>query len=338
MRTTILGTACFLVLGQTFTILSAQEGALAQQPANASSIQSGPMSADNLRPTYILGPGDQIIIRAFEMEEIGERPVLIDGDGNINVPVVGVIHAAGLKVSQLEASLIVALKKYVKEPRVTINIVQFRSEPVFFVGAFQRPGIYPLQGRRTLVEMLSAVGGLQPNASRTIKVSRRKEIGSIPLPNAIPTPDGKGSTVRISLGSLRDNVNPAEDIVLEPFDVVTVEKAELIYVNGALGHVGGIDLQEKDSMSVTQLVTMAGGLRPEARPEKARILRPVLNTSKRAEIPLNITRIMEGKDTDFAVMPNDLLYVPAKSGFTLDSKSILILVPLAVSLSVLLTR
>ena len=332
--------AGFLILGFTTATLPAQEANRAQQPASAQSVQTGPMSADNLRPTYVLGPGDQIIIRAFEMEEISERPVLIDGDGNINVPVVGVIHAAGLKVSQLEAALIVALKKYVKEPRVTINIVQFRSEPVFFVGAFQRPGIYPLQGRRTLVEMLSAVGGLQPNASRTIKVSRRTEIGSIPLPNAVPTPDGKGSTVRISLGSLRDNVNPAEDIVLEPFDVVTVEKAELIYVNGALGHVGGIDLQEKDSLSVTQLVTMAGGLKPEANAEKARILRPVLNTSKRAEIPLNITRIMEGKDTDFAVMPNDLLYVPTKSGFrqTLDGKSVLVFVPLIVSITVLLAR
>lgn len=335
MRTAIICTVALMSFGQLVS-LRAQEGIAAPRAGGP----QGTMSADNLRPSYILGPGDQIMIRAFEMEEISEKPVLIDGDGNINVPVLGVVHASGLKVSQLESNLIVSLKKYVKEPRVTINIAQFRSEPVFFVGAFQRPGIYPLQGRRTLVEMLSAVGGLQPTASRFIKVARRNEIGSIPLPNALPSADGKGTSVRISLGSLRDNVNPAEDIVLEPFDVVTVEKADLIYVNGALGHVGGIDLQEKESLSVTQLVTMAGGLKPEADGPKARILRPVLNTSKRAEIPLNISRIMEGKDADFAVMPNDLLYVPAKGSFkqSFDSKGVLVLLPIALSISLVLIR
>ncbi|MCU1260530.1 MAG: polysaccharide export protein [Bryobacterales bacterium] len=323
--------AVIAVFGQIAATLSAQEPTAANPTAA--------LSSDSLRPSYVLGPGDQILVRAFEMEEIGERPMLVDGDGNLNIPVLGIVHAAGTTVAQLEAKLIVLLKKYVKEPRVTITIVQFRSEPVFFVGAFQRPGIYPLQGRRTLVEMLSAIGGLQPNASRYIKVSRRKEVGSIPLSNAVSTPDGKGSSVRISLGSLRDNVNPAEDIVLEPFDVVTVEKAELIYVNGAIGHVGGIDLLEKDSMSVTQLVTMAGGLKDTADPTKARLLRPVLNTSKRAEIHLNVERIMAGKDTDFPVLPNDLLYIPTKSGFKQNlGKGLLIALPIGITLAVLLTR
>jgi polysaccharide export outer membrane protein len=297
------------------------------------------MAADNLRPSYVLGPGDQILVRAFEMEEVGERPMLVDGDGNVNIPLLGIVKASGMTVAQLEARLVVMLKKYVKEPRVTITIVQFRSEPVFFVGAFQKPGIYPLQGRRTLVEMLSAIGGLQPNASRYIKVSRRKEVGSIPLPNALVSADGKVSSVRISLGSLRDNVNPAEDIVLEPFDVVTVEKAELIYVNGAINRVGGIDLLEKDSMSVTQLVTLAGGLGPTADPAKARLLRPVLNSSKRAEIPLNLARIMEGKDSDFPVLPNDLLYIPTKGGLRGSlGKGLLVAIPITTTIAVLVTR
>ena len=73
-------------------------------------------------------------------------------------------------------------------PQVTVTVVQFSSEPLFFVGAFKAPGIYPLQGRRTLVEMMSSIGGLQPNASRRIKVTRRKEFGEIPLPNAVRSP------------------------------------------------------------------------------------------------------------------------------------------------------
>lgn len=306
----------------------------AQPPAQ----QTAP-AGEALRPNYVLGPGDQIMIRAFEMEEIGERPLLIDGDGNINIPRLGVVHAAGLTVPQLEAHLATLLRRYVQQPQVNIQITQFRSEPVFFEGAFVHPSIVALQGRRTLIEMITAVGGLLPNASHYVTVTRQKAVGSIPLPNAVSSPDGKVSTVTISLASLRDDISPAENIILEPYDVIRAERAEYIYVNGAIGRVGGIDLLEKESMSVTQLVTLAGGLRPEADPTKVVVLRPVMNTSKRAEIPLNLNRIMSGKDTDFPLLANDLLYVPQKGGLKTNlGKAALIGIPLAVTLAITLVR
>src|SRR5262249_40512368 len=135
--------------------------------------------------------------------------------------------------------------------------------------------------------MLSSIGGLQPNASRHIKVTRRAEYGRLPLPGAIDDPEKKVSTVEISMGSLRDNVNPAEDIVLEPYDVISVERAELVYVNGEVSKVGGVELGERDYMSIAQAITLSGGLTRNADPSKARILRPVLNTSRRAEITID---------------------------------------------------
>lgn len=281
----------------------------------SSGAQAFGASVERLRPNYVLGPGDQILIRAFEAEEISERPFRIDGDGFLNLPMLGKVKAGGLSVEQLENTLIELLRKYIRQPQVTVTVVQFRSEPVFFVGAFKAPGIYPLQGRRTLVEMLSAIGGLQPNASRRIKVTRRKEFGPIPLPNAVESNDGKVTTVTISMGSLRENVNPAEDIVLQPFDVISVERAEMVYVNGEVGRIGAFELGERDSVSVVQLLTMAGGWSRDANPAKARVLRPVLNTSRRAEIPLNVKRIFEGKDSDFPLLPNDLLYIPKASSW-----------------------
>jgi polysaccharide export outer membrane protein len=295
----------------------------AQQPAAATPQQTQPpvgaslpdASTERFRANYLLGPGDQILIRANEVEELGERPFRIDGDGYLNLPLLGRLKAGGRTVQQLEEELVRLLRTYVRQPQVIVTVVQFRSEPVFFVGAFKAPGIYPLQGRRTLVEMLSALGGLQPNASRRIKVTRRKEFGPIPLANAVETPDAQGVTVEISLGSLTENVNPAEDIVLQPFDVITVERAELIYVNGEVGRVGSFELNERESMSITQVITQAGGLTRDANPEKARILRPVLNTSRRAALPVNLKRVLEGKDRDLPLMPNDLLYVPRASGW-----------------------
>jgi protein involved in polysaccharide export with SLBB domain len=157
--------------------------------------------------------------------------------------------------------------------------------------------------------MLSSVGGLQPNASRHIRVTRRSEYGTIPLPNAVDDPEKKISAVEISMGSLRENVNPAEDIVLQPYDVISVERAELVYINGEVGKVGGIELGERDSVSIAQALTMAGGFGPNANRGKVRILRPILNTDRRAAIDVDVSRVLQGKDNDVPLLPNDMLYV-----------------------------
>jgi polysaccharide export outer membrane protein len=264
---------------------------------------------DSIRPNYVLGPNDQILIRAPQAEEINDKPFRIDSEGNINLPIIGRLRASGLTIQELEAEIVKRLREFIREPQVIIAITQFRSEPVFFVGAFRSPGIYPLQGRRTLVEMLASIGGLQPNASRHIKVTRRMEYGPIPLANATEDPEKKMSSVEISLGSLRENVNPAEDIILEPYDVISVERAELLYINGEVNKINGIELGERDSMSILQALTISGGFTRDANRTKVRILRPIVGTTRRAEIDVDVKSLLEGKENDFPLLPNDLLYV-----------------------------
>ena len=291
-----------------------QQGQNPQRPAENNPNQQPPALArelpqDAIRPNYVLGPNDQVLIRAPQAEEINEKPFRIDADGNVNLPLLGRLRVGGMTVQELEVDLVRRLREYIREPQVIVTVVQFRSEPVFFVGAFRSPGIYPLQGRRTLVEMLTAIGGLQPNASRHIKVTRRAEYGAIPLPNALEDSEKKISTVEISMGSLRENVNPAEDILLQPYDVISVERAEMVYINGEIGRVGGIELGERDSISVVQAVTQSGGFLRDANRSKVRVLRPIENTNRRAEIEINVKHVFEGKDNDFPLLPNDLLYV-----------------------------
>jgi polysaccharide export outer membrane protein len=292
--------------------LPQQPGVAPQRTQQPEIPREGP-TTDQLRPNYTLGPNDQILIRAPEMEEINDRPFRIDSEGQINMPLLGRVGVGGLTVRELETLLVGRLRQFVKEPQVIVTVVQFRAEPVFFVGAFRAPGIYPLQGRRTLVEMLASIGGLQPNASRRIRVTRRAEQGPIPLPNAMVDPDKKVSTVEISMGSLRENVNPAEDIVLQPFDVITVERAELVYVTGEVGRIGALELGERDSISLTQALTLSGGLTKDSKGSKVRVLRPVTNTARRAEIEVNADRVFKGKENDFPLLPNDILYVPRSS-------------------------
>jgi polysaccharide export outer membrane protein len=294
------------------------------------------LPADSIRPNYVLGPNDQILVRAPQAEEINEKPFRLDAEGFINLPLVGRVRAGGLTVQELEVELVKRLREYIREPQVIITVVQFRSEPVFFVGAFQRPGIYPLQGRRTLVEMLASIGGLQPNASRRIKVTRRAEYGAIPLPSAVDEPEKKVSTVEVGLGSLRENVNPAEDIVLEPYDVISVERAELVYVNGEVSKIGGIELGERDSISIAQALTLSGGFTRDANRTKVRILRQVGNTTRRAAIDVDLKRVLEGKDEDIPLLPNDLLYVPRSYSRTVliaAAQLALPIIPLVIALA-----
>jgi polysaccharide biosynthesis/export protein len=271
-----------------------------------------PSTMEQVRANYVLATNDQVLVRAFNVEELGERPYRIDMDGNIDLPLVGTVKASGLTVDQLEQELSKRLATYVRNPQVSVTVVQYHSEPVFFVGAFAHPGIYTLQGRRTLVDMIAAIGGLQPNASRRITVSRNLEQGPIPLPNAVVNKATNTSTVEIGMGSLRDNLNPAENIVLQAYDQISVPRAEMVFVGGEVGRTGGVELGERDSLSVIQLLSMAGGLTRDADPAKAHVLRPVEGTSKRAEIPLNIKLVLEGKANDFPLMQNDLLFVPRK--------------------------
>lgn len=331
----LLFALCFCAAGQQ----PAAPGAAGQPPQNPAlpaplaGGQNAPalpreLPSDSIRPNYVLGPGDQFLVRAPQAEEINDKPFRIDSEGFVNIPIIGRLKAGGLTQQELEAEIVKRLREFIREPQVIITITQFRSEPVFFVGAFRTPGIYPLQGRRTLVEMLTSIGGLQPNASRHIKVMRRAEHGAIPLANATEDPEKKISTVEISLGSLRENVNPAEDIVLEPYDVISVERAELLYVTGEVNRTNGLELGERDSMSILQALTMSGGFTKEADKTRVRILRPIVGTTRRAEIDVDVKRLFEGKENDFPLLPNDVLYVSRSLKHTVWTTAYTIMLPL----------
>ncbi len=304
----MIGRGGSFVLGAVFGIGLCAWGQVPQGAQNAPPAPA--RSIESVRPDYELGPNDQILVGVPQAQEINQRPFRVDSDGFIDLPLVGRVHAAGLTVRGLETLLTTRLRDYIREPQVSITVVQFRSEPVFFLGAFRAPGIYPLQGGRTLVEMMAAVGGLQPTASRRIKITRRAEYGTIDLPNAVNDPGKKVSTVEVSLDSLTRNINPAEDIVLKAYDIVSAETAQPVFVSGEVAKPGAIALGEQESISVTQALTQAGGFTPTASRGKVRVLRPILGTSRRAEIEVNLDRIYQGKDNDFPLQANDELYVP----------------------------
>src|SRR5436190_17310174 len=124
--------------------------------------QAIPGMAERLRPTYVLREGDQIVVRAQDVDELTDRPFRVEQDGTIKFPLIGQIKADGLTVEALEAAIVQQLHRFVVNPVVTINLAQFSSDPVFVIGWFRNTGIFPLVGKKTLLELLTQIGGLLP--------------------------------------------------------------------------------------------------------------------------------------------------------------------------------
>jgi polysaccharide export outer membrane protein len=307
-----------------------------QPPAAPAANQAAAAAVASLRPTYVLGANDQVLVRVPRVEDFDSQPVRVDEGGQITLPLIGKIPAAGLTIEQLEQDIARRLVQFVVNPVVSISIVQFRTEPIFLVGAFQRPGIHALAGRRTLLDTLASAGGLQPQANRRIKITRQLSQGKIPLPSAVERPAESVSTAEINLSKLMETVNPAEDIVLEQYDVISASRLAPVYVNGEVMRPGPFELPDGEPTSLVRMLTQAG-LTPAADTRKIKLLRVVLGTQKRAEIKLNLADVMSGQANDFPLMPDDVLFVPKSKSFGAAAGRMLVVAAPALGTAVLLS-
>jgi polysaccharide export outer membrane protein len=304
-------------------VLLAPLCAIAQQPAGTGALpDSG----------YVLGPDDEIAIHAIDAPEIPDKPILIGTNGNITLSLIGRVKAAGLTVEQLETELNTQLKQYVKDPQVSITVAEFRSQPVSVFGAVTNPGVIQLRGRKTLYEALSMAGGPRETRGSTLTVTRRRENGEIPLPGATVDPTGQFSVVELNVSEILEGKNPATNIEIKPNDVISVSEADsnMIYVVGDVEHAGGFTLGGRRSVSVLMALSMAGGLGRTAKPQKARIIRPIPGEAKPQEIAVNLAQVLNGKAEDIGLRAQDVLVVPTSSRKTLGSYA----VPAAVSAAV----
>lgn len=269
--------------------------------------------AGPVRSTYVLGPGDEIIIRVPDADEISDRPVRVDMSGNIRLPMAGRIRVSGLTIEQVEAEIAARLKQFIVSPEVAVSISEFRSQPVSVLGSVKVPGVHQLQGRKTLVEILSLAGGLAEDAGHSVKITRQLEWGAIPLLSARPDSSNKFSVAEVSLKSILDAKSPEQNIIIMPNDVVTVPRAEMVYVTGQVQRSGGFVLRERETLSVLQALSLAGGLDRGASPQRSRILRPSTSGASRTEIAVDLKRIMTGKANDVPLQAEDILFVPASA-------------------------
>src|SRR5882724_11902289 len=250
------------------------------------------------RSTYLLGPDDQIEISAPELAELANKPTRIDGEGNVQVPLVGRVHVAGMTVEQTEQELNKGLSTYIKQPQAAVSIVEVRSQPVSVLGAVNTPGVHQVQGHKTLLEMLALAGGIRQDAGYSVRITRKLDWGCIPLPKAGFDASGQFSVAELDLKKIMEAKNPEENIQILPHDVISVPKAEMVYVTGDVKRSGGFVLGEHQSISVLQAISLAEGLNVGADTRHARILRLKREADQREELQVDVKDVLNGKKPD----------------------------------------
>jgi len=131
--------------------------------------------------------------------------VQVSDAGTVNLPLVGETVAGGKTARDVEKELTQKLgAKYLQNPQVTIFVKEYNSKRVTLEGAVKKPGVFPIQGRLTLLQALATAQGLDPNSDSTVVVFREQ--------------DGKRAAARFDISDIR--AGNTQDPELQAGDVV----------------------------------------------------------------------------------------------------------------------
>ncbi|HEX4642242.1 MAG TPA: polysaccharide biosynthesis/export family protein [Candidatus Acidoferrales bacterium] len=281
-----------------------------------------------------IGPDDLLNISVFEAPEMN-CAVRVAASGEISLPMLGAVPAAGLTPRELEAVLQGLLRRsYIKDPHVGVFVQELQSHPVSVVGAVKSPGVFQIRGSKTVIEVLSLAQGLSEDAGDVVLIMRgagiarratantlnttagvslvasRNEV--FPSANSAPVapPERKYEIVEINLKRLLESADSELNVTVFPGDIVKVPRAGIVYVVGEVTKPGGFVLQNNERISVLQALALAQGPTHTSAIGRARIIRTDPETGTRTEIPTNISRIFSGKAPDPFLQPKDVIFVP----------------------------
>jgi polysaccharide biosynthesis/export protein len=271
---------------------------------------------------YVLGPGDRVSLLVRDLDDFADQTFSVDMHGDINLPLAGRFHVAGLTVNQFEQQTGDRLKKYVRNPEVVASIAEYHSQSISVIGAVNAPGVHQLQGHKTLFEVLSLSGGLRSDAGSAINLTRNLRWGAIPLPDAKNDSSGQFSIASVKVSNTMTASDPSENIIIMPGDVIAVPKGQVVYAVGSVVRPGGFLLGEHDSLSSLQVLSLAEGFDKVAAPSKARILRAVPGSPNRTEIPIDLKQLMAGKAPDVPLRADDILFVPNSAAKSITKRTL----------------
>ena len=219
-------------------------------PSTFAPVENIPVTAD-----YVIGPGDEIYIRAWGGVDIDYRAV-VDRNGTISIPRVGVLNVSGIRYQELTPYVKTAVSRVFRGFELTVSLGQLRALQVLVVGHARRPGNYTVSSLSTLVNAVFAAGGPSSRGSmRSVQLKR-----------------GNKTVADLDLYELLLYGDKSKDVPLLPGDVIYFAPVgPLAAVSGSVNTSAIFEL--KGDTTLAKLVEWSGGLSTTAQSRTATIER-----------------------------------------------------------------
>ena len=192
-----------------------------------------------------LGPGDVVRVSVYGSPDL-TLETRVSEDGNISYPLIGQLAVGGLSALAVERKIAILLERggYVKKPQVNLIVTALQSQIVSVLGQVNRPGRYPVEGKRSLMDMLALAGGISVEGGDKVCLIR--------------TRGGKITRSEIDVVQMVRAGELTDDFQVSGTDVVFVERAPKFYIYGEVQRPGAFRLER--AMTVTQALSAGGGL------------------------------------------------------------------------------
>jgi polysaccharide biosynthesis/export protein len=229
-------------------------------PTTFAPVERVPVPAD-----YVLGPGDELLIRAWGKIDLDSR-VTVDRNGQVYLPRVGTLNVAGLRYEQLDRYLHAAISVLFKDFELNVALGQLRSIQIFVLGSARRPGAYTVGSLSTLVNAVFTSGG--PSATGSMRHMQLRR--------------GDRLVADFDMYDLVQKGDKSHDVPLLPGDVIYIPPiGAQIAISGNVNEPGIYEL--KGETTVAAALEGAGGLTSLAGAERILLERIENHSSRRVE-------------------------------------------------------
>jgi polysaccharide biosynthesis/export protein len=181
-----------------------------QTPAPRTTGPSMASTGSPLPSDYVIGPDDVLNIVFWRDADMTQQ-VTVRPDGNITLPLIGDIKAAGLAPAALKDVITKAAAKFIEDPNVTVVVSQINSRNVFVTGGVSRPGPYPISGQMDVLQIIAVAGGLTEFAdAKNIRIVRKE--------------NGQTQVFKVNYNELMEGKKMDQNVLHKPGDTVMVKQ------------------------------------------------------------------------------------------------------------------
>ena len=257
---------------------------------------------------YRIGPEDLIEFSVYEDEKLN-KTVRVSSQGDISLPLLGVLKVEGLTAVQLEKEIRELLsEKYYQNPHVSVFIKEFRSQSISVIGAVEKPGVLEVMGQRRLLDALALAGGLKEDSGQLLFLIRASLTDERSTEKREDSAEKGPETLVIDLEELLIKGNLSLNLPLKHGDVINIPVSGKVYVGGNVKGPGGFPLRGK-TVTVSQAIAMAGGLDDKANGSGTKIFRHG-EGNEGGVISVDVNAIQKGESKDVYLRENDIIIVP----------------------------